>query len=436
MQVFSEPSDEEVHRVLHKLADGTSLNNHEMNVLRYHRLNEVNPDYMRKFKITESWQANSGGNHPFEAPMIMRLPDQYVSHSPINRCGGRIEQQQRPQQQDSLPEYSQYLDQQREQRQSLPEITNRPIHIEQQQQHLLWDIAPYAHEPRSLHIQHDQYQMDPPSSQYHFGYSLDSSNPHAGNQQLQQFIDESALDFDLGDLSPLFRNFVGHQTRALTPINDDVFADFDSSDWNPNAALPTNDDPIASSTCQSIPTENLPSQVPPDEEKKQLFMGLLKNIDNSCYMNSVLYILRMTPKFVHNLHHLLENLQYIFDEFDPEVARSSSPNDCLQSIATSLMVSNFRKWPDTVDGVSVNQRRLFAEMHLIFAKMTEMEFYNVFYGYDKAEFQRIVHEINHTFTPGTQEDAHELLATIMHLIHECGDALMKVVAENANMFDK
>lgn len=37
-------------------------------------------------------------------------------------------------------------------------------------------------------------------------------------------------------------------------------------------------------------------------------MATLSNIGNSCYLNSVVYTLRFTPNFLHNLHHLVGDL--------------------------------------------------------------------------------------------------------------------------------
>ena len=45
-----------------------------------------------------------------------------------------------------------------------------------------------------------------------------------------------------------------------------------------------------------------------------LKIATLCNLGNTCFLNSVLYTLRCTPSFLHNLHHLATDLSIVNDK--------------------------------------------------------------------------------------------------------------------------
>lgn len=53
-------------------------------------------------------------------------------------------------------------------------------------------------------------------------------------------------------------------------------------------------------------------------------IATLCNIGNSCYLNSVIYTLRFAPKFLHKLHHLCDDLQYVYQKIGQNKYKSSS----------------------------------------------------------------------------------------------------------------
>lgn len=53
-------------------------------------------------------------------------------------------------------------------------------------------------------------------------------------------------------------------------------------------------------------------------------IATLCNIGNSCYLNSVIYTLRFAPRFLHKLHHLCDDLHYVYQKIGQNKLKSSS----------------------------------------------------------------------------------------------------------------
>lgn len=53
-------------------------------------------------------------------------------------------------------------------------------------------------------------------------------------------------------------------------------------------------------------------------------VATLLNMGNTCFLNSVLYALRFTPTFLHNLHHLLVDLSWINSKLKENKTKTSS----------------------------------------------------------------------------------------------------------------
>lgn len=69
-------------------------------------------------------------------------------------------------------------------------------------------------------------------------------------------------------------------------------------------------------------------------------MATLSNIGNTCYLNSVIYTLRFAPNFLHNLHHLVDDLSQINKKLIQRKAKISS----LGRNITGIHAQNARSW--------------------------------------------------------------------------------------------
>lgn len=111
-------------------------------------------------------------------------------------------------------------------------------------------------------------------------------------------------------------------------------------DYRPTAASIKNDSEYISSKSNEEDEENMINAF-----YQQRYLGgsnnsiaTLCNIGNSCYLNSVIYTLRFAPKFLHKLHHLCDDLQYVYQKIGQNKLKSSS----LGRNVSGLQVSTIR----------------------------------------------------------------------------------------------
>lgn len=295
------------------------------------------------------------------------------------------------------------------------------------QNHTSPSVLSHRYRSRSPNISIDQNQSSPDIMNTG---ALDAHLSISGfdHGQFQSVTDES---FRTSVSSPPVMEktrFYSRQQRSPTPINDDHIVD-DDCDWNLNSRTSQN-----SNATPSVSANN--SQGEQIDEPAPFIMGTLKNLDNSCYMNSLLYILRMTPTFVHSIHHLLQNMQFLSAEYDENMEDMIVAQDeCLQLVATSVMMSNKEKWPQDVE-INDSQKQVVQQLHHIFAKLTDREKHQDNEPIEKKKFQAAVRRIAPDFTIGRQEDAHEFLLIILNCIRDCGTFLMGLTQKHASMFEK
>lgn len=380
--MFGTPKISDVIHALERQKKERELGWKDTVALRYHKDNEDNKEYIRKFNdAKEILAARQNQSRQYQPLMPRGSSNRHRSRSPNNRRGHGHQQQSLPDVPSDRRRYRSPNAQLRDRQQSLP-------------------VNPRNH-----------YLSRSPSRRY--DHEESHSIPKDWHYNTSQFYNR--------------------KQRSPTPISDNhIVDDDDDGNWNPNPQTPENNNAIGTPTSS---VQNSDSQSEQTSVVTPFIMGTLRNVDNSCYMNSILYILRMTPMFVHNIHHLLQNIQCILEEYDDTVEMAVTANDCFQLIATSVMVSNREQWPGRVD-ICARQVELINQLHKIFARMTALEVYESTNSIEKSKLQDAVREIDPIFTPRTQQDSHEFLLTILNCIRDCGASLMKLVQEHASMFDK
>lgn len=175
-----------------------------------------------------------------------------------------------------------------------------------------------------------------------------------------------------------------------------------------------------------------------------LSMASLCNIGNSCYMNSVIYTLRFTPTFLHNLHHLVNNFSQIINKKDMQTklksaslgrnvsglqgqnSRSYSSKD-LVSLGSSSSSSSSSP---AFEIVKTSQQTAMEKLHELFKNLTNNELSDAPEPYQSDLFLKAIQDVNPIFEGNQQQDAHEFLMCILDSIRESCKTLKKIITDH------
>lgn len=173
-------------------------------------------------------------------------------------------------------------------------------------------------------------------------------------------------------------------------------------------------------------------------------MGSLCNIGNSCYMNSVIYTLRYTPLFLHNLHHLVSDFAQIFNQKENQQKMKSAS---LGRNVNGLQSSNARSYSSkdlvslsssssssvslpTLDIAKTTQQKASEKLHELFQCLSNNENAETTEPYQSDIFLKAIQDVNPIFEGNQQQDAHEFLMCILDSIRETCQSLRKNVIEH------
>lgn len=175
-------------------------------------------------------------------------------------------------------------------------------------------------------------------------------------------------------------------------------------------------------------------------------MASLSNIGNSCYMNSVIYTLRFTPLFLHNLHHLVHDFSQIINKKECQTKLKSSS---LGRNITGLQGQNARSWSskDLVslgsssssssspgfDVTKTTQQIAIEKLHELFQNLSNNESAETIEPYHSDLFLKAIQDVNPIFEGNQQQDAHEFLMCILDSIRETCQSLTKIVTEHPEL---
>lgn len=195
-------------------------------------------------------------------------------------------------------------------------------------------------------------------------------------------------------------------------------------------------------------------------------MATLSNIGNSCYLNSVIYTLRFAPSFMHNLHHLVDDLNFI-NQFNQQNSRQKSAslgrNQQLNVLAAnnghptsngrSLSNKDLVSMNSTTSGSSnglgslsngvntlqdslllkCNRQTATEKLHELYQNLTRNEQNQIVDPYQPVQLLNAVQDVSTTFEGNQQQDAHEFLMCILDAIRETCQTLKKRFAESAEI---
>lgn len=163
-------------------------------------------------------------------------------------------------------------------------------------------------------------------------------------------------------------------------------------------------------------------------------MATLCNIGNTCYLNSVVYTLRFAPKFLHNLHHLVNDLSNVQRSIGKYRAKSSS----LGRNVSGIHMENARSWSSkdlasletsSCDIPRSNQQVATEKLHELYMHLHRNEINEVTEPFHADTFLHAIQEVSAIFEGNQQQDAHEFLMCVLDSIRETCQSLIKAVLE-------
>lgn len=197
-------------------------------------------------------------------------------------------------------------------------------------------------------------------------------------------------------------------------------------------------------------------------------MGTLCNIGNTCYLNSVVYTLRFAPQFLHNLHHLLSDLNAL----QQNIARARAKSSSLGRGISAVHMENARSWSSkdlasmeqyTTSGTAgatvalgptaanattalgaiavanstalthVTQKSshqlLTEKLHELYQSLHRNEINESTEPHHADTLLHAIQDVSSIFEGNQQQDAHEFLMCLLNSIRETSQTLIKAIAE-------
>lgn len=182
-------------------------------------------------------------------------------------------------------------------------------------------------------------------------------------------------------------------------------------------------------------------------------MGTLCNIGNTCYLNSVVYTLRFAPQFLHNLHHLLADLNAL----QQNIARARAKSSSLGRGISAVHMENARSWSSkdlasmeqysggsaiagpataTQNSTALTQvtqksshQLLTEKLHELYQSLHRNEINESTEPHHADTLLHAIQDVSSIFEGNQQQDAHEFLMCLLNSIRETSQTLIKAIAE-------
>ncbi|KAJ8683249.1 hypothetical protein QAD02_019041 [Eretmocerus hayati] len=172
--------------------------------------------------------------------------------------------------------------------------------------------------------------------------------------------------------------------------------------------------------------------VPSNVITGSLRIATLCNLGNTCFLNSVLYTLRCTPSFLHNLHHLATDLSLVSEkQLQTRIKISSLGRSGISSTTSSSRSWSNKDLPSLTAASTaseMNKPRIQVateKLHELFVSLRELEAKENSDPFQPDAFLQALREVNTIFEGNQQQDAHELLVCLLDNIRETFQLLVK-----------
>lgn len=161
-------------------------------------------------------------------------------------------------------------------------------------------------------------------------------------------------------------------------------------------------------------------------------MATLCNIGNSCYLNSVVYTLRFAPLFLHNLHHLIDDLAFIQKQKSTKTASLGRNIPGLGADLENIKIST----PDN-DGLTFqmsSHQIATMKLHELYQSLHKNEVTEHSEPFHTDTFLNAIQKVSAIFEGNQQQDAHEFLMCVLDNIRETCQMLIKEIMKYPEVF--
>ncbi|XP_076258874.1 ubiquitin specific protease 1 [Rhynchophorus ferrugineus] len=166
-------------------------------------------------------------------------------------------------------------------------------------------------------------------------------------------------------------------------------------------------------------------------------VATLLNMGNTCFLNCILYALRFAPTFLHNLHHLLTDINFVNGKLKETKTKTSSLGRNGSAVSGSSWRSSSSKDLLSIgnnDIIPKSRDQIVTEkLHALFVTMSNLESKDSPDPYQPEALLQAVRDAKTLFEGNHQQDAHEFFLELLSCLRVTCDKLSQQIDQNPEL---